>query len=157
MTKKTYKLVLLTGLCAAALLVLASNTSRQIAMAEPDNSADDVRGPAEQIIAEDESPPSGEPGGDGVPRAPILDSGSSRISFQALLTDDQGVNVSCPTATLDEGATMTCTATGVAVDTSTLEDGVYVNIGTVTADELGPPGPGGRGAGDSDPSHYTNP
>jgi uncharacterized repeat protein (TIGR01451 family) len=44
-----------------------------------------------------------------------------------VVSDDQGVNVSCPGTTLAIGASMTCTASGVA------QVGQYTNIGTVTA------------------------
>ena len=43
------------------------------------------------------------------------------------VTDDRGVAVSCPQATLAPGASITCTGSGVAVA------GQYRNIGTVTA------------------------
>ncbi len=44
-----------------------------------------------------------------------------------VVTDDQGVSVSCPQTTLAIGASMTCTGTGLAIL------GPYVNVGTVTA------------------------
>jgi uncharacterized repeat protein (TIGR01451 family) len=59
------------------------------------------------------------------------------------VTDDQGVMVSCPQTTLAAGESMTCTASGTAVE------GPYTNVGTATAD-----GPGMETLGDSDPSHY---
>jgi hypothetical protein len=43
------------------------------------------------------------------------------------VTDDQLVSVSCPATSLAPGASMTCTASGVAIL------GPYVNVGTVTA------------------------
>jgi uncharacterized repeat protein (TIGR01451 family) len=43
------------------------------------------------------------------------------------VTDDQGVSVSCPATTLAIGASMICTASGIA------QVGQYANIGTVTA------------------------
>jgi hypothetical protein len=43
------------------------------------------------------------------------------------VTDDRGVSVACPGTTLAVGQSMTCTATGVAVE------GQYRNVGTVTA------------------------
>ena len=43
------------------------------------------------------------------------------------VTDDQGVSVTCPATTLAVGASMLCTASGVAIA------GTYSNIGTVTA------------------------
>ncbi len=59
------------------------------------------------------------------------------------VTDDQGVSVSCPATTLAVGATMTCTASGTATV------GQYANIGTVTAMT-----PEGASVSDDDPSHY---
>ena len=44
-----------------------------------------------------------------------------------VVTDDQGVIVTCPAATLAVGTSMTCTGVGVAIL------GPYVNVGTVTA------------------------
>jgi uncharacterized repeat protein (TIGR01451 family) len=60
-----------------------------------------------------------------------------------VVTDDQGVAVSCPESTLSVGASMTCTATGAAVA------GQYANVGTVTGWT-----PDGEEVEDSDPSHY---
>ncbi len=59
------------------------------------------------------------------------------------VTDDQGVTVTCPQTTLAVDESMTCTATGVAVA------GAYSNIGTAT----GTP-PAGDPVSDSDPSSY---
>lgn len=44
-----------------------------------------------------------------------------------VVTDDQGVSVSCPATTLAIGASMICTGSGTA------QVGQYVNVGTVTA------------------------
>ena len=60
-----------------------------------------------------------------------------------VVTDDQGVTVSCPADSLAPGASMTCTANGTAVT------GQYANLGTAT----GMP-PLGDQVTDSDPSHY---
>lgn len=59
------------------------------------------------------------------------------------VTDDQGVTVTCPAATLAAADSMTCTATGVA------GPGQYTNVGTVTATH-----PALGAVADSDPSHY---
>ncbi len=61
-----------------------------------------------------------------------------------VVKDSKGVSVSCPSSTLAAGATMTCTASGVAVE------GQYENIGEV---EGTPPG-GLAKQFASDPSHY---
>ncbi|HSN54682.1 MAG TPA: hypothetical protein VLT32_08415, partial [Candidatus Sulfomarinibacteraceae bacterium] len=60
-----------------------------------------------------------------------------------VVTDDQGVAVSCPATVLAAGASMNCTAGGTAVA------GQYANLGTAT----GTP-PLGDPVTDSDPSHY---
>jgi len=60
------------------------------------------------------------------------------------VADDQGVTVTCPGTTLAVGASMICTGSGIAVG------GPYANIGTVTATlsvSL-------TGVSASDPSHY---
>ncbi|NNF15736.1 MAG: hypothetical protein HKN70_03260, partial [Gammaproteobacteria bacterium] len=60
-----------------------------------------------------------------------------------MVTDDQGVAVSCPATTLDPGVNMNCTGSGTAVA------GQYANVGTVS----GTP-PVGAPVSDFDPSHY---
>ena len=60
------------------------------------------------------------------------------------VTDDQGVPVTCPSATLAPDASMTCTAPA-----GTAEPGQYENLATATGT-----GTGGRTVRDSDPSHY---
>jgi uncharacterized repeat protein (TIGR01451 family) len=59
------------------------------------------------------------------------------------VTDDQGVNVTCPKKTLQPGESMTCTGKGTAVK------GQYRNVGAVT----GAP-PCGPAVTDQDASHY---
>ena len=59
------------------------------------------------------------------------------------ITDDQGVNVSCPKTTLDVWETMICTATGIAAW------GQYANVGTATGTT-----PAGDVVSDTDKSHY---
>jgi hypothetical protein len=63
------------------------------------------------------------------------------------VVDDQGVSVACPRSVLLPGASVTCSATGVAVE------GDYANLGTVTATDP----TGGSDVEDSDPSHYFAP
>jgi LPXTG-site transpeptidase (sortase) family protein len=58
------------------------------------------------------------------------------------VTDDQGVTVTCPQTTLAVAESMTCTASGTA------QLGQYANIGTVTANY------GATLVNDSDASHY---
>jgi len=60
-----------------------------------------------------------------------------------VVTDDQGVTVTCPDDELDAGTSFTCTATGTAIA------GQYVNVGSVTATRQD-----STTATDSDPSHY---
>jgi uncharacterized repeat protein (TIGR01451 family) len=59
------------------------------------------------------------------------------------VVDNQIGSVNCPTSTLAPGATMTCTATGIA------QPGQYANLGTAT----GTP-PVGPNVNATDPSHY---
>ena len=56
----------------------------------------------------------------------VQNSGNVKLSGISV-TDDQGVEVTCPQTELDPGATMTCTGSDIAVT------GQYTNIGTVTA------------------------
>lgn len=66
-----------------------------------------------------------------------------RDLVEIVVSDDQGVAVSCPATTLGAGEAMTCTGNGTA------EEGQYANVGTVDAEQLN-----GTPISDSDPSHY---
>jgi GEVED domain/Bacterial Ig domain len=68
----------------------------------------------------------------------------SRDLVNVVVTDDQGVTVSCPSSTLGSGESMTCSASGVAVS------GQYANLGTVDAEFAIT----GQPVTASDPSHY---
>jgi hypothetical protein len=68
---------------------------------------------------------------------------TGRDLVEIVVTDDQGVVVSCPATTLGPGESMTCTGNG------TVQAGQYANVGTVTAEQ-----PDGTPVEDSDPSHY---
>ena len=59
------------------------------------------------------------------------------------VTDDQGVEADCPQSTLAPGGSMTCSASGAAVE------GQYTNVGTATGVS-----PKGTSVMDTDPSHY---
>lgn len=72
----------------------------------------------------------------------VTNVGSEPLS-EIEVTDDQGVTVICPATTLAVGTSMTCTANG------TVQPGPYANLGTVTAIT-----PDESPAGDSDPSHH---
>ena len=67
-----------------------------------------------------------------------------------IVTDDQGVTVTCPMTTLAAGESMTCNGSGVATA------GQYANLGTATAQPTDPNtgDPFGTPISDSDPSHY---
>ncbi|MGB5306766.1 MAG: SdrD B-like domain-containing protein, partial [Gammaproteobacteria bacterium] len=82
-----------------------------------------------------------------------------------MVNDDQGVTVSCPTATLAPGEMMECTASGPAEDLGTTiftvvpglcggipQSPLYENKGKATG-EWAP----GQFVEDEDPSHYCNP
>jgi uncharacterized repeat protein (TIGR01451 family) len=71
----------------------------------------------------------------------VTNSGNSPLS-DVVVVDDQGVEVTCPQATLTVGEEMTCTARGTSVI------GQYANTGTATGTS-----PTGE-VTDSDPSHY---
>ncbi|MEZ4673617.1 MAG: hypothetical protein R2932_05145 [Caldilineaceae bacterium] len=60
------------------------------------------------------------------------------------VTDDQGVIVDCPQSILTPGASMLCTANGIATA------GQYANLGTV----VGTPVDESTNVTDTDPSHY---
>jgi len=72
----------------------------------------------------------------------LTNSGNIALSL-VLVTDDQGVEVSCPGQVLDAGASMTCTAAGSAAL------GQYSNVGMVS----GLP-PEGDAVSATDASHY---
>ena len=61
------------------------------------------------------------------------------------VTDDKGVNISCPQTSLEPGTNMTCTSTGT--HTATL--GLYTNIGTVVGSHSG------GTVTKTDPANYT--
>ncbi len=73
----------------------------------------------------------------------LVSNTGSRPLANIVVTDDQGVTVTCPATTLDAGLSFVCTASGVA----TL--GQYANIGSVTATQ-----PDTTVVNASDPSHY---
>ncbi|MFK8031358.1 MAG: SdrD B-like domain-containing protein, partial [Gammaproteobacteria bacterium] len=75
---------------------------------------------------------------------------TGNITLDAVVvTDDQGVVVTCPLTTLAAGQSMTCTGSGVATA------GQYVNIGSVTGQGVEDNGePIGPPQTDTDPSFY---
>ena len=56
----------------------------------------------------------------------VTNAGDVAVTDIVVVDDDSAVTVSCPETTLAAGASMTCTASGVAID------GQYSNVGTVT-------------------------
>lgn len=90
-----------------------------------------------------------------VPPGPVLLVGSpvawtyvvtnpgGRDLMNVVVTDDQGVTVSCPAATVPAGESMICTGNGTATE------GQYANVGTVDAQLQD-----GTPVSASDPSHY---
>ncbi|MFK8029706.1 MAG: SdrD B-like domain-containing protein, partial [Gammaproteobacteria bacterium] len=89
--------------------------------------------------------------GDEVNWTYVVTNTGNTVLENVVVTDDQGVTVTCPQDTLTLGESMTCTASG----TATL--GQYMNLGTVVATGLDPDGeplPPGPPITDDDPSHY---
>jgi hypothetical protein len=72
----------------------------------------------------------------------VTNTGSVELS-DVTVTDDKGVEVSCPTTVLAPDEHMACTASGIS------QEGPYVNVGTA----VGHPEQG-QAVSDSDPSHY---
>ncbi len=81
--------------------------------------------------------------GDSVSWSYVVTNDGEVLINNIMVTDDQGVSVSCPRTSLDAGERMTCTGTGTAVV------GQYRNNATVTGDPIA-----GPKVTDSDPSHY---
>lgn len=73
----------------------------------------------------------------------VVTNSGGRDLTAIVVTDDQGVAVSCPGTTLPAGESFVCTGNGTALA------GQYANVGTVTAEQ-----PDGSVVMDSDPSHY---
>jgi hypothetical protein len=73
----------------------------------------------------------------------VVDNAGNVLLTGISVTDDQGVEVSCPQTTLDGGESMECEAAGTA------QPGSYTNVGLVTATP-----PVGDDVTASDPSHY---
>ncbi len=72
----------------------------------------------------------------------VTNAGNVRLT-DVVVSDNRGVQVTCPQASLNPGASMVCTATG------TVMAGQYSNVGTVTGNPTT-----GTPVTDSDPSHY---
>ncbi|MEM6639983.1 MAG: SdrD B-like domain-containing protein [Pseudomonadota bacterium] len=77
----------------------------------------------------------------------VTNIGETTVS-NIVVSDDQGVAVTCPATELAAGASMSCTGTGVAIT------GQYANIGSVSGQPTIGGQPAGGAVGDSDPSHY---
>ena len=73
----------------------------------------------------------------------VINSGGETLQ-EISVSDDQGVEVTCPQDALPPGEAMACSGRGVAVE------GEYSNLGTVTARTAG-----GIQVSDEDASHYT--
>lgn len=91
----------------------------------------------------DRAPGPGIPVGDPVEWTYVVTNTGDLPLEGVTVSDDQGVDVSCPGTTLDPGESMTCTGSGTA------EAGQYSNLGTVTAQTAG-----GDSVTDQDRSHY---
>ncbi len=104
--------------------------------------------------ADDAPGPNLTPGSDVTWTYVVTNTGNVRIEDISVV-DNQGIDVTCPETALDAGASMTCTAEGVAIE------GQYENIGTVTGapvNEDGAPILNADGdpltTEDADSSHY---
>jgi hypothetical protein len=86
------------------------------------------------------------PVGDDVTWTYVVTNSGDTAVMDVVVTDDQGVVVTCPQTTLAVGEDMTCTAPVAAA-----EAGQYENLGTVTAFSVTEPEVPLQ---DSDPSHY---
>ena len=91
----------------------------------------------------DQPPGPGMPVGDPVLWEYIVTNNGEEPLVQIVVTDDQGVEVSCPQEALKPGESMTCTARGVAVR------GRYRNVGEAKGVL-----PSGKALRDKDKSHY---
>ena len=83
------------------------------------------------------------PVGDAVLWTYVVTNSGNVDLVDVMVTDDQGVAVTCPKDTLVVGESMTCTADGTATE------GQYKNLGTVMGVS-----PAGTPVDDTDPSHY---
>jgi hypothetical protein len=98
----------------------------------------------------DEEPGPLVPVGETVEWRYIVSNSGTELLEDIVVTDDQGVEVTCPADTLPIGGSMVCTGSGPA------ELGQYENVGTVVATGIPPEGEVGvaQQVTDSDPSHY---
>ncbi|PIE56709.1 MAG: hypothetical protein CSA34_03630, partial [Desulfobulbus propionicus] len=81
--------------------------------------------------------------GDSVTWSYVVTNDGEILINNIVITDDQGVSVTCPRTSLDVGESMTCTGTGTAIA------GQYRNAATVTGDPIA-----GPQVTATDPSHY---
>jgi len=122
-------------------LVIASDPSHYIGM-DPDGPAIDVQ---TLTNGEDADTVTGPviTVGDPVTWTYVVSNIGNTSLDNITVSDDQGITVICPQTFLDIGASMTCTATGIA------DAGQYENTGSVTGVDSQ-----GTTVTDSDPSHY---
>jgi uncharacterized repeat protein (TIGR01451 family) len=121
------------GLLAAALLLAVMPAMAQEVLIEKRTNGQDADLPPGPVLTV----------GDPVTWTYEVTNSGGRDLVDIVVTDDQGVTVSCPATTLGPGEAMTCAADGTVVA------GQYANVGTVTAEQ-----PDGSPVEDSDPSHY---
>jgi len=114
-------------------LLAASVAAQDVSIEKSTNGQDADAAPGPVIVA-----------GDPVNWTYLISAGIRDLQ-NVVVTDDQGVAVSCPDTNLGAGLSMTCTASGTATT------GQYANLGTVAAEFVvngQPVSP------DTDPSHY---
>ncbi len=117
---------------AMALVAATSASAQQVLILEKSTNGVDADSPPGPVVLT----------GSTVTWTYLVTNGSGRDVTAISVTDDQGVIVSCPQATLGAGESMTCTASGTA------QSGQYANLGTATGLQ------GGEPVSATDPSHY---
>lgn len=81
----------------------------------------------------------------------VTNTGNVTLSEVAVTDDQTGSVGTCPQSTLAPGESMVCEVEGTAADTQAMTDGVYANVGAVSAEA-----PDGASVTDEDPSHYES-
>lgn len=81
----------------------------------------------------------------------VTNTGNVTLSGVAVTDDQTGSVPTCPQTTLGPGESMVCQVDGIAAATTGLPNGVYTNVGSVSAQDAS-----GTTVTDDDPSHYES-